>query len=356
MRSPLGTGDRLVVKVGSSSLLGDAGTVDDGAIARIVGEVAESWRSGIPTVLVTSGAVAAGLSALGVTSPPTDLPGMQVAAAVGQGRLMHRYSRSFEDVGMVAGQVLITLQVLASRDQYLHARRLLDRMLDGGVVPVVNENDSVVVDELRMGDNDRLAAIVSHLVRASLLVILTDTDGIFAADPRLGKTEFLAAVDHSDRRLDGLVGAGPLGSGGVGSKVAAARMAAYSRIPTVVAAADSSLAAITAGQAVGTWVAPRPVALPARKLWIAFCQPVSGGVTVDVGAETALLQEGRSLLPVGVVDVTGNFGAGDTVDVHGPERLVGRGLSRLSAADLRTRKGHRGGDEAIHRDDLVVFG
>jgi glutamate 5-kinase len=357
VRRALTPGDRLVVKVGSSSLVGTDGTLDDGAVDRTVGEVVASWRAGYPTVLVSSGAVAWGISALGLVSRPSDMPGLQVAAAVGQGRLMHRYSQAFESHGIVAGQVLLTRDVLANRDQYLHARRALDRMLTVGIVPVVNENDTVVIDELRMGDNDRLAAVVSHLVRASLLVLLTDTEGLFSSDPRLGEADFLAAVDHADDKLDDLRGAGPLGSGGAGSKVTAARIAAFSRIPTVVASATSSLSAITAGEAVGTWVEPRLAPLSARKLWIAFCQPVAGSVTVDEGAAHALANGGTSLLPVGVVSVEGSFSAGDAVDVVTVQgNVVGRGVARLGGAELAERAGQRGGDEAIHRDDLVVFG
>lgn len=357
MRRPVPDGGRIVVKVGSSSLVGPDAAIDGNAIERTVAQVADSWHAGYPTALVSSGAVAAGLSALGLTSRPTDMPGLQVAAAVGQGRLMHRYAESFSIRGLVAGQVLLTRDVLAHREQYLHARQALDRMLSEGIVPVVNENDTVLIDELRLGDNDRLAAIVSHLVGASLLVLLTDTEGLFSSDPRHGEAEFLAAVDHADERLDDLRGVGPLGSGGVASKVTAARIAAFSRIPTVVASATSSLVEVAIGAPVGTWVEPRPVALPARKLWIAFCQPVNGSITVDDGAARALLNGGTSLLPVGITAVVGRFQPGETVDVAvAGGRTVGRGLARMSASELLDRIGVRGGEEAIHRDDLVIFG
>lgn len=356
MRRPVPVGGRLVVKVGSSSLMGPDVAVDDASIEQIVSQVAESWKAGYPTVLVSSGAVAAGLSALGLTDRPSDMPGLQVAAAVGQGRLMHRYSEAFARHGLVAGQVLLTRDVLAHREQYLHGRQALHRMLGEGIVPVVNENDTVVIDELRLGDNDRLAAIVSHLIGASLLVLLTDTEGLFSADPRLGEAEFLAAVDHADEMLDRLQGGGPLGSGGVASKVNAARIAAFSRIPTVVASATSSLVSVAAGEDIGTWVEPLSSALPARKLWIAFCQTAKGEIVVDEGAERALVGGGTSLLPVGVVAARGRFGAGDTVDVLATSgRLLGRGLARMPIAELADRLGKRGGEEAIHRDDLVLF-
>lgn len=357
MRRPVSAGGSLVVKVGSSSLVEGGTELDEAAISRVVSEVADCWERGYPTVLVSSGAVAAGLSALGLDARPTDIASLQVAAAVGQGRLMHRYAEAFAARGMVAGQILLTRDVLAHREQYLRARQAMSRMLAGRIVPVVNENDTVVIDDLRLGDNDRLAAIVSHLVGASLLVILTDTAGLFASDPRLGEAEFLAAVDHSDARLDELGGGNPLGSGGVGSKVAAARIAAFSRIPTVVASASSDLRAITAGEDIGTWVEPRPTSLPARKLWIAFGRPAAGVVTIDDGAVAALEEGGRSLLAVGVTGVAGAFVEGDTVDVADQQgRVVGRGLARMDRERVAARVGQRRGREVIHRDELVVFG
>jgi glutamate 5-kinase len=347
---------RLVAKVGSSSLVGAEGVLKEAAVGQTARAVAEVWRAGHPTTLVSSGAVASGLSALGLSRRPSDIPSLQVAAAVGQGRLMYLYTQALEEQGLIAGQILLTRDVLSNREQYLHARQALDRMLTEGIVPVVNENDTVVVDELRLGDNDRLAAIVSHVVGASLMVLLTDTAGLFESDPRHGEASFLDAIDHTDARLDDLAGSGPLGSGGAASKVAAARMAAWSGIPTVVAEAGTSLAEIARGAGVGTWVEPRPSPLAARKLWIAFCQPVSGDITVDQGAEDALVHSGTSLLPVGVVAVEGQFRAGDTVDVRGESgKLIGRGLVRVSAHQLRETAGNRGGGEAVHRDDLAVF-
>lgn len=357
MRRAISAGNRLVVKVGSSSLVEEGNRIDESGLSRVVKEVAGAWEQGYPTVLVSSGAVAAGLPALGLEARPTDLPTLQVAAAVGQSRLMHRYSEAFADRGLIAGQILLTRDVLAHREQYLHARQALSRMLTEGIVPVVNENDTVGIDGLRLGDNDRLAAIVSHLVQASLLVILTDTAGLFASDPRVGDAEFLAAVDHDDVRLDELHGGNPLGSGGVGSKVAAARIAAFSGIPTVVASAWSDIGRIAAGGDVGTWVEPRPTSLPARKLWIAFCQPAAGAVTIDEGAVAALEEGGRSLLAVGVTGAAGTFQRGDTVDVSDTSgRIVARGLARMGSDEVRSRAGQRRGREVIHRDELVVFG
>jgi glutamate 5-kinase len=272
---------------------------------------------------------------------------------------MERYTAEFDRAGRVAGQVLLAGEVFADRNQYLHAKRTLERMVGSGVVPVVNENDAVSLDELRFGDNDRLAALVAHLVGATLLVMLTDTSGLLSADPRFDReARLIDAVRHSDEVLDqvGAGGSGPLGSGGVATKVAAARIAAWSGIPTVVGpAADDTIRAAMAAEPVGTWVDPRPRPLPARKLWIAFGRRSEGSVRIDAGAVRALVEQGRSLLPVGVVEVTGDFDQGAAVDVLDPDgAVVAKGLARLAADDLSLLAGNRG-TEAIHRDDLVIL-
>ena len=360
---PIAGSSRVVVKVGSSSLTHSSGGIDSEAVARIVRMIAGSWERGYPSVLVSSGAVAAGLPALGLDERPRDLPGLQVAAAVGQGRLMERYASEFAKLGLVAGQVLLTKDILANRDQYLHARRALDRMLSERVVPIVNENDTIAVEELRLGDNDRLAAIVSHLVSANLLLLLTDTPGLFSSDPRLTEdAELLAAVRHTDEVLDSVSdgASGPIGSGGVATKVSAARMAAWSGIPTIVAAADdpSSILAALAGASTGTWVEPHPSALSARKLWIAFGLPAVGTLTVDAGAEAALVADGGSLLAVGVSEMVGEFSIGDAVEVvNQAGSLVAKGQVQVGAEELRRASldGALSGLIVIHRDQLVVL-
>jgi glutamate 5-kinase len=363
VRRPLGDRSVVVVKVGSSSLTGGRPELDPAAVRRVSDIVARFRVLGHRVVLVTSGAVAAGLSALGRTDRPSDLPGLQAAAAVGQSRLMHGYGEAFSVHGLVVGQVLLSKWVLADREQYLHARQALHRMLDLGIVPIVNENDTVAVEELRFGDNDRLAAMVSHLVNASLLLLLTDTAGLLSGDPRSGEpVELLSAVRHTDRVLDRLAqgGAGPQGSGGVATKIAAARMAAWSGIPTVIAPANSdrTVDLVAAGEDIGTWVEPQPRRLPARKLWIAFGQPSEGRITVDAGAVEALVRGGRSLLPVGVAAVEGSFEAGAAVEVIDPSGgLIAKGLSRFGSEQFMERIGARTGahEVAIHRDDMVVL-
>jgi len=365
VRHSIESGLPVVVKIGSSSLTTSGGLIDANAIDRVVAQIAWLHGAGHPTVLVSSGAVAAGLPALGVVERPDDVPGLQAAAAVGQSKLIERYSQAFATHELVVGQVLLTRDVLAGREPHLHARAALDRLLSLGVVPIVNENDTVVVDELRFGDNDRLAAIVSHLVGAGLLVILTDTPGLYAHDPRLvAEPELLNAVRHTDEVLDDLHGGGSVGtfgSGGVATKVAAARMAAFSGIPTVVIAAvesDALRQAVT-GADIGTWVEPRKSGLSARRLWIAFSLPSLGVLTIDDGAVAALVDGGRSLLAAGVVEVKGDFVRGDAVEIHDESgRVIGKGLAGLAGSTLRDVLGRHtsiAGGAAIHRDDFILL-
>ncbi|NND02217.1 MAG: glutamate 5-kinase [Acidimicrobiia bacterium] len=357
MRRAAETSRPIVVKVGSSSLSSPGSGLDSSAVQRVVDQVEALWRIGHPTLLVTSGAVSAGLPVLGLDSPPTDLPGSQVAAAVGQSKLMESYGAAFGTRSRVTAQVLLTRDVLARREQYLHSREALERMLDLGVVPIVNENDTVVVDELKLGDNDRLAAIVSHLIDAAMLIILTDTPGLYSEDPRLQpQAELIGAVRHTDDILDELWSTsskGVLGSGGVATKIAAARMAAWSGIPTVIAPAndlDVTVKAV-AGEEVGTWIDPHPSKLPARKLWIAFGLPSRGRLTIDEGARNALVAKGSSLLSVGVTGSEGDFVPGDAVEIFDAAgSLVGKGLCRAAAESVAATTG-----VLVHRDDLVVL-
>ena len=365
MRRPVADGVNVVVKVGSSSLTGSGGGLDNAAVAAVVDQVAALVESGHPTVLVTSAAIAAGFPALGLTERPTAIADLQVAAAVGQSKIMERYSSLFGEHGIEVGQVLLTKDVLGVRGQYLNARSALGRMLELGVVPIVNENDTVAVDEVKFGDNDRLAAIASHLVGAGMLVLLTDTAGLFTDDPRLTeKAELLTAVEHSDEILDRIrvsTGRGALGSGGVATKVVAARMAAFSGVPTVIASAGVSdvVARAVAGDEVGTWIDPRETPLSARKLWIAFGLPSSGTLTIDDGAVRAVTQAGRSLLAAGVTAVEGTFERGEALEVSDSGgRLCAKGIARVSSDGISAQRGQHSstvGGEVIHRDDLVVL-
>lgn len=366
MRRPLAQGAPVVVKVGSSSLSAGNGGIDESAITAMIDQVAALHGAGNPTVLVTSGAISAGFPVLGMETRPTDIADMQVAAAVGQSRLMETYTRGFAAHGLTVGQVLLTKDVLGNRSQYLNARVALERMMALGLIPIVNENDTVVVDEVKLGDNDQLAAITSHLVGADMLMILTDTPGLFTDDPRFSEdAQLLKAVKHTDEILDRIrtsPGKGTLGSGGVATKVTAARMAAFSGIPTVIAPSGEAdvVKRIAAGDDVGTWVDPRPTSLQARKLWIAFGLPAEGTITVDAGAASALARGGNSLLAVGIVGADGDFARGAAVEIVDEKgSLVAKGIVRIGSVDLAGTVGRHStevGGEVIHADDMVVLG
>jgi glutamate 5-kinase len=287
---------------------------------------------------------------------------------VGQPRLMERLGATLGRHGLVAGQVLLTPHDFGQRSQYLHARDTLARLLDLGVVPVVNENDTVADDEIRYGDNDRLAALVSHLVTADVLALLTDTPGLFTADPRLDdRASLIEEIVEVDAALEAVAGGAGTerGSGGMASKLAAAKIAAWSGVRVVIAGADvpGVVRRAIAGEPVGTSVAPRPERLPSRKLWIAFARPAAGRVVVDAGARQALVVNGCSLLPAGVVSVEGNFEADDAVEVIAEGVAFAKGLVRCSSETLAATAGKRtaglpdgASPEVIHRDDLVVLG
>lgn len=361
----------LVAKVGTSSVTTTEGEVDAVAVAKLCAEVAAVRAEGRQVVLVSSGAIAAGLPALGfhASAAGCDLATLQAVSAVGQSRLMRVYDDALSGHGLVAGQVLLAPLDFVHRQQYLHARQTLTRLLELGVVPVVNENDAVADDEIRFSDNDRLAALVAHLVGADLLVLLTDAPGLLSADPRRNPgaslIEEVAEVDEQLERAAGGAGT-PRASGGMASKLAAARMAAWSGVEVVIAAADRPgvLSAAVARQAgVGTVVRARPRRLPARKLWIAFAVPSLGTIVVDHGARRAVTEQGTSLLPAGVVEIRGDFDADDAVEiVEAGGRVFAKGLTRLPAGRARDWLGRRTVDlpgdlahEVVHRDDLVVL-
>jgi len=360
----------VVAKIGSSSLTDHHGEVDAHAIAKLCAEVACLRGMGHRVVIVTSGAIAAGQPALGLSGPrPSDLVTLQAVSAVGQSRLMRVYDDTLAAHGLIGGQVLLAPLDFMRRKHYVHARRTLGRLLELGVVPVVNENDAVADDEIRFGDNDRLAALVANMVDAAVLVLLTDTAGMLTADPRLvhdaSLIEEILEVDHELERMAGAPGT-DRGSGGMASKLAAAKMASWSGVRAVIAAADRPgvLAGAVAGEAgVGTVVRPHDRRLPARKLWIAFAVGHRGTVTVDDGAQRALVERKTSLLPAGVVKVEGTFDADDAVEIAGVDgRVFAKGLSRHPSSRLVQWAGRRTSElpadlphEVVHRDDLVVF-
>jgi glutamate 5-kinase len=357
-----------VVKVGSSSITSDAGELDDAALSKLCSEVATARAHGHEVVLVSSGAIASGLPALGLATRPTDVGLLQAIAAVGQPLLMARIGGILGRHGLLAGQVLLTPHDFGVRTQYLHARDTLRRLLDIGVVPVVNENDTVADDEIRFGDNDRLAALVAHLVRADVLVLLTDTPGLFTADPRLDEdASLIEEIVEVDAALEAVAGGTGTarGSGGMASKLAAAKIAAWSGVRAVIAGADVPDVVVAAieGRAVGTAIRAKPHRLPSRKLWIAFARSAAGRIVVDDGARRALCADNRSLLPAGVRDVDGRFEVDDAVEIVDADGTpFAKGLVRYSAANLRSVAGRKTTElgegfphEVVHRDDLVVL-
>jgi len=360
---------RAVVKVGSSSLRAPDGGLDRGTARALVDQVAAVRALGVEVVLVSSGAVAAGLAPLGMRARPADLPGLQAAASVGQGLLLHTYQEAFAARGLACGQVLLTPDDVVHRPRFLNARHTFDRLLALGAVPVVNENDAVATDELRFGDNDRLAALVASMLGAELLVLLSDVDGLHdghpsAGAPLLSRVDDLAALEPRHYGPSG----SQVGTGGMASKLEAARVAAVSGAHTVIANArrPGVVPAAVGGEEVGTWFPPARRRPDSRKLWIAFALTPRGRVEVDAGAVRALTERGSSLLAAGVVGASGDFAAGDPVDVVGPDqRLVARGLVAYERDDLLRVRGRSSEEvvralgpaarpEVIHRDRLVV--
>ena len=360
---------RVVVKVGSSSLTTAAGGLDPVRVDALVATLAEAFGTGMELVLVSSGAIAAGLAPLGLARRPRDLATQQAAASVGQGLLVHRYTESFAARGITVGQVLLTADDVVRRAHYRNAQRTLNRLLGMRAVPVVNENDTVATHEIRLGDNDRLAALVAHLVRADLLVLLSDVDALYDGDPRRPDARRISAV-HGAADLVGVAvgrsGASGVGTGGMATKVEAAAIATSGGIPVVLAAAAEAAAAL-AGAEVGTWFAPRGRRSTMRLMWLAHAAVTRGSLRLDAGAVAAVVDRRTSLLPAGVTAVEGSFVAGDPVDlVDGTGRAVARGLVNYDAKELPGLLGRTTHElarelgpeyerEVVHRDDLVLL-
>jgi glutamate 5-kinase len=363
----MSTARRIVVKVGSSSLTSAAGGIDDDCVGKLVDELAAARTRRLELVLVSSGAIAAGLAPLGFSSRPRDLARQQAAASVGQGLLMHRYTDAFARHGVRVGQVLLTVDDVTRRSHYRNAYRTFAKLLELGVLPVVNENDTVATTEIRFGDNDRLAALVAHLVHADALALLSDVDGVYDREPGRAGARRIEVVRSADD-LDGVRAGrgGSLGSGGMLSKLEAARIATGAGIPAVVARADQ-LGDVLQGAAVGTWFAPTGRRRSTRQLWLAHATEPKGQLVLDDGAVRAVTTRGTSLLPAGVTAVAGTFQAGDPVDlVSEAGVVVGRGLVNYDAADipallgrstraLAAELGSGYERELVHRDDLVLI-
>ncbi|WP_051838410.1 glutamate 5-kinase [Streptomyces sp. NRRL WC-3742] len=371
LREEVLTARRIVVKVGSSSLTTAAGGLDADRVDALVDAIAKvRTRPDAPeVVLVSSGAIAAGLAPLGLDRRPKDLARQQAAASVGQGLLVARYTASFARYGLRVGQVLLTAEDASRRAHYRNAYRTLDQLLAMGAMPVVNENDTVATAEIKFGDNDRLAALVAHLVRADLLVLLSDVDGLYDGDPsRPGASRISEVSGPQD--LDGIeigsAGKAGVGTGGMVTKVEAARIATGAGIPVVLTAASQAADAL-AGRPTGTLFLRTGSRGSDRMLWLAHASSPRGALHLDAGAVAAVVSGGASLLPAGVVKVDGDFTAGDPVDLLAENgHIVARGLVNFDARELPRLLGRSTHDlaqefgaayerEVVHRDDLVVL-
>lgn len=363
---------RIVIKIGSRVLTDDDGALDLAVIGMICADVALLRKRGQQVVVVSSGAIAAGRSELGLTEKPKTIPHKQAAAAIGQTRLMRAYEESLAPHGLKAAQVLLTSEDLNSRQRFLNARATIDTLLDFGIVPIINENDTVVVDEIKFGDNDNLSALVTNVAESDLLLILTDVEGLYSADPCKDPDARLIPLVHGiTRELERAAGGSEssVGTGGMSTKVAAAKKAGKNGVPTILIAGKTAgiIAAAMRGDEVGTLFLPSGEGLNRRKHWIAYTLKPVGRVTVDEGARNVLQKKGKSLLPSGVVGVEGRFECGACVRVCSPDgQEFARGLSDYSSAEIARLAGHnsseieqilgyRYADVIIHRDNLVLL-
>ncbi len=357
---------RIVVKIGSSSLTNDGGVLDEARLGKLVDSLAVARQAGQEVVLVTSGAVAAGLTPLGMRTRPQDLAAQQAAASVGQGLLMRRYGDAFAAHGILVGQVLLTVDDVTRQSGYRNAVRTLSRLLEIGVLPIVNENDTVATHEMHFGDNDRLAALVAHLVTADALFLLSDVDSLYTAAPSDPSAEPIHEVPHvEDLQVDTSRRGSAVGTGGMTTKLEAARIATAAGIPVVLGRADR-VRSLIRGDHEGTLFHPTGKRRPKRLLWLAFASQSRGKIMVDDGAVKALTEHHASLLPAGIVEVTGDFSAGDPIKVMSTDgRLVGRGIVNYDATELVSMIGHRTHDlaamhgpeferEVVHRDFLMT--
>lgn len=352
---------RVVVKIGSSALTSLAGGLDTVRLDRLADAVEARMRAGSDVVVVSSGAIGAGIAPLGLTQRPRDLATKQAAASVGQLALAHAWGTSFARYRRTVGQVLLSADDFSRREHHRNAQRTLDRLRSLGAVAVVNENDTVATEEIRFGDNDRLAALVAHLIGADALVLLSDVAGLYDGDPRKGDAALIPEV-RTSADLDGVIAGtgGVLGTGGMASKLSAARLAADAGVPVLLAAAADAAEALTAGT-VGTAFAARPVRLSARKFWVRHAADSRGALLLDEGAVQAVAHRRRSLLAAGIVGVRGRFFGGDVVDLVAPdERVVARGIVEYDSTELTGVLGRSTGElpdtmqrPVIHADDLV---
>ncbi len=364
--------NRIVVKVGTSTLTHPTGKLDLRQMEKLVRELADLANQGKEIILVSSGSVGAGMGRLGFSKRPRNLREKQAVAAVGQGILLHMYEKIFAEYGLIVAQILLTRDDFAERSRYLNISHTFSQLLEYGVLPIVNENDTTAVDELKFGDNDSLAALVAGVIDADLLVLLTDIEGLYDAHPKLHpdakKIDLIEEITPQVEALAGGAGS-DLGTGGMSTKIQAAKICTNYGIPMVIASGtkEGVLQQILNGEQIGTLFLPREEKLCGRKKWLAYGSPPAGQINVDEGAADALVKEGKSLLPIGILKVIGNFEAGATVSVVDSQGIeVARGITNYNAFELNKIKrkktkeienilGHKDYDEAIHRDNLVLW-
>jgi glutamate 5-kinase len=363
---------RVVIKIGSSVLTDFTTVINFNAFASLVDQIAWVKNKGWEPVIVSSGAIAIGVRKLGLKECPQNIPLKQAAAAVGQTGLMENYDRFFKEKNLKVGQVLLTNLIFKNRSLFLNARNTLFALLELGIIPIINENDSVVVDEIKLGDNDNLATITTNLVEADLLILLTDQDGLFETDPRNNQNaRLIPLVKKIDKEVEKLASntKSPQGIGGMTTKIIAAKNATKYGIPVIIAngRVHGILESIFQGEKVGTLFLPQKAKLASRKHWIAYTLKPKGTLTIDAGAQEAILKKGKSLLAIGITKVEGNFQFGDSVGIiNQNQKEIARGLVNYSSWELKkiigipTKEidrilGYKHYDEAIHRDDLVVL-
>ena len=364
---------RLVVKIGSSLVTNDGRGIDHVAVARWAAEIAGLSQAGKSVVLVSSGAIAEGMQRLGWTTRPRAIHDLQAVAAVGQMGLVQAYETAFARYGLHTAQVLLTHEDLSDRRRYLNARTTLTTLLGLRVIPIINENDTVTTDEIRFGDNDTLGALVTNLIDADVLVLLTDQQGLYTADPRRDSAATIVSTARAgDPALEAMAGSAgtAIGRGGMLTKVQAAKRAARSGASTIIACGRETdvLTRLANGEALGTLLVAEQSALGARKQWLADHVRLAGRLTLDAGAVRAVLQDGKSLLPVGVIAVSGSFGRGELVGCFAPDgREIARGLVNYGAqeaarivrrpsSEIEAELGYVDEPELIHRDNLVLLG
>ncbi|MBJ7338916.1 glutamate 5-kinase [Mycolicibacterium sp.] len=361
-REAIRTARSVVVKIGTTALTTPKGVFDASRLASLADAIQARMKAGSDLVIVSSGAIAAGIEPLGLSRRPTDLATKQAAASVGQVALVNAWSAAFDRYDRTVGQVLLSAHDISMRVQHTNAQRTLDRLRALHAVAIVNENDTVATNEIRFGDNDRLSALVAHLVGADALVLLSDIDGLYDSDPRKGNARFIPEVAGADD-LDGVIAGGgsSLGTGGMASKLSSALLAADAGVPVLLAAAADAGAAL-ADASVGTVFAPRPERMSSRRFWVRYAAESMGALMLDDGAVRAVVEQRRSLLPAGITDVSGRFHGGDVVELRALDgAVVARGVVAYDATELATMVGRSTSDlpaemrrPAVHADDLVA--